>query len=540
MPDGQPFADALASVTAEPGVSKPDPILVIDEVSRTFGGLQAVDVDHLEIQRGQITALIGPNGAGKTTFFNLLTGFDHPDTGRWDFDGTDISDWPPYELARQGMVRTFQLTKALQRLTVADNMKLGAPDQTGERLAWALFASRWKGQEERNEEKAEQLLERFKLSHMTDDYAGTLSGGQRKLLEMARALMVDPTLVMLDEPMAGVNPVLTQSLLEHITGLRDEGMTVVFVEHDMDVVMGISDWVVCMAEGRIIAEGLPDSVASDPEVVDAYLGQHHDEGGASRPSASLQSQIDSHREQETPTPVIDVQGIVAGYLPGLNILDDCDLRLDDGELVGIIGPNGAGKSTLVKAIFGLVEIRSGQVLLHGDDVTNTAGHLLVERGLGYVPQTENVFPSLTVGENLQMGLYLRPKDFGERFEEVTELFPRLAERRYQRAASLSGGERQMVAMARALMMRPRVLLLDEPSAGLSPANQDEVFDRVRGINETGVSIIMVEQNARNCLEIAHRGYVLDQGHNAYTGAGRELLHDPKVIELYLGTLATAD
>ncbi len=231
--------------------------------------------------------------------------------------------------------------------------------------------------------------------------------------------------------------------------------------------------------------------------------------------------------------------VIAGYIPGVPILNGCDFVLGEGELVGIVGPNGAGKSTLVKAIFGLVGITEGRVFLRGEDITNLKAHQLVSMGLGYVPQTENVFPSLTIEENLQMGLYLRPKLYDERFDFVTELFPRLAERRKQRAGSLSGGERQMLAMGRALMMDPSVLLLDEPSAGLSPALQDEVFIRCRRINAAGVSIIMVVQNARRCLQICDRGYVLDQGRDAYTGPGDDLLNDPKVIELYLGTLAKA-
>jgi branched-chain amino acid transport system ATP-binding protein len=236
-------------------------------------------------------------------------------------------------------------------------------------------------------------------------------------------------------------------------------------------------------------------------------------------------------------PLLAARAVVAGYVAGVDILTGCELELNKGELVGIIGPNGAGKSTLLKAMFGLVPIRSGSVTLRDQDITEAKAHLLVTLGVGYVPQNNNVFPSLTVQENLQMGLYQRPHDFGARFEEVCDLFPLLGERRKQRAGSLSGGERQMVAMGRALMMRPSVLLLDEPSAGLSPAYQDEVFIRCRQINETGVSIVMVEQNARRCLQICHRAFVLDQGRNAYSGTGDELMNDPKVIELYLGTLA---
>jgi branched-chain amino acid transport system ATP-binding protein len=274
--DPQACRAALADVAWEPGVAKPDPILVVDEVRRTFGGLTAVDVDHVEVQRGVITALIGPNGAGKTTFFNLLTNFDRPDTGTRIFNGQDIGDVPAHKIANYGMVRTFQLTKALSKLTCIDNMKLGATGQKGESLWRSVLPFLWREQEVAIEARADALLERFKMDHMRDQFAGTLSGGQRKLLEMARALMVEPKMVMLDEPMAGVNPALTQSLLGHITGLRDQGMTVLFVEHDMDMVQEISDWVIVMAEGRIIAEGPPASIGKNQAVVDAYLGSSHD------------------------------------------------------------------------------------------------------------------------------------------------------------------------------------------------------------------------------------------------------------------------
>jgi branched-chain amino acid transport system ATP-binding protein len=236
-------------------------------------------------------------------------------------------------------------------------------------------------------------------------------------------------------------------------------------------------------------------------------------------------------------PVIDAQHLDAGYIPGINILNDCSLQAYPGELIGIIGPNGAGKSTLLKALFGLVNVRAGKVILNGEDITNFKANKLVQAGVGFVPQTNNVFPSLTIEENMQMGLFLRPKKLTERLEAIYDLFPVLAQRRSQRAGGLSGGERQSVAMARALMMEPKVLLLDEPSAGLSPVRQDETFIRTRKINRTGVTVVMVEQNARRCLQICDRGYVLDQGRNSYTGTGHELADDPKVIELYLGTLA---
>ncbi len=238
--------------------------------------------------------------------------------------------------------------------------------------------------------------------------------------------------------------------------------------------------------------------------------------------------------------LFEATAVVAGYLPGVDILHGCDLVVEEGEIVGIIGPNGAGKSTLLKAMFGLVPIRAGSVMLRGEDISRRRANELVERGVGYVPQVSNVFSSLTIDDNLRMGAYLRPRDFRERRDNVVGLLPRLGERLHQRAGSLSGGERQMLAMARALMMQPSVLLLDEPSAGLSPMMQDDVFERIARINDVGVSVLIVEQNARRVLEIAHRGYVLDQGRNAYEGTGDSLLADPKIVELYLGTLAQVE
>jgi branched-chain amino acid transport system ATP-binding protein len=238
--------------------------------------------------------------------------------------------------------------------------------------------------------------------------------------------------------------------------------------------------------------------------------------------------------------LLAADGVTAGYVDGVDILRGVDVRCAPGELVGIIGPNGAGKSTLVKALFGLVPIRSGTMHLRGEDISRLKAHELVRRGVGYVPQVRNVFAQLSVEDNLKMGAFLAPREFEGRYAALAEQFPLLGERPKVRAGNLSGGQRQTLAMARALIMVPSVLLLDEPSAGLSPMMQDEVFDRIRTINDTGTAIVMVEQNARRCLQIVDRGYVLDQGQNAYQATGHELLRDPKVVELYLGSLAKVD
>ncbi len=275
--------------------------------------VRALDGLDLEVPQGTVTALLGPNGAGKTTLFNLLTGFDKPDQGEWSFDGRSISGVPAFKVAQRGQVRTFQLTKALGLLTVLENMKLGAKGQTGERFLPSLFPFLWRGQDEQIEKKAEVLLKKFKLDAKSDDFAASLSGGQRKLLEMARALMSDPTLVMLDEPMAGVNPALTQSLLDHILDLKEEGMTVLFVEHDMHMVRHIADWVVVMAEGKVVAEGPPDAVMKDPAVIDAYLGAHQDvdlgivtgripdpEGTGKKAAEQIEAEYEAELDAEAP------------------------------------------------------------------------------------------------------------------------------------------------------------------------------------------------------------------------------------------------
>ena len=297
MPDNKIATKSTGLAVGEPvpGVKKVDPILVADNVTRTFGGMTAVDVEHVEIPRGAITALIGPNGAGKTTFFTLLTGFDKPNTGTWVFDGQSLAGVPAYKVSRRGMVRTFQLTKALALLSVLENMRLGATKQGGEHFFTALLSPLWRKREADITARAMDLLARFKLDTKADDYAASLSGGQRKLLEMARALMTEPQLVMLDEPMAGVNPALTQSLLGHILDLKSTGMTVLFVEHDMHMVRTIADWVIVMAEGKIVAEGYPDVVMDDPAVIDAYLGAHHDTD-----LGSLTGQLEVAKEDGSP------------------------------------------------------------------------------------------------------------------------------------------------------------------------------------------------------------------------------------------------
>jgi len=250
------------------------PILAVREVVRTFGGLRAVDGASFDVEQSSITALIGPNGAGKSTLFNVVSGFLSAEGGSVQFEGRRIDRAPSHRIARRGLVRTFQVPRALTRMSVLDNVLLAAPNHPGERLSGLLLRpGRARARERTALRRAHELLELFRLEQHAGDYAGVLSGGQRKLLDFARVLMAEPRLVLLDEPMAGVNPVLGRQLLEHVLQLRaDNGMTFLFVEHDLDVVMEASDRVIVMNEGRVIASGAPPEVRSDKRVVDAYLG----------------------------------------------------------------------------------------------------------------------------------------------------------------------------------------------------------------------------------------------------------------------------
>ncbi len=273
-----PTPATASSATAPEGTK----IFEAIEIVKAFGGIKAVNGATMDVNQGSITALIGPNGAGKTTFFNLITGFYRPDRGRAVFDGHEVQGQPPYTIARLGMVRTFQITKALGAMPVIDNMMLAAPRQPGERLTNVVFRPfGWRAREREVHEEAMELLDVFNLARLADEYAGTLSGGQRKLLELARALMAQPRFLLLDEPMAGINPTLGKRLLDHMQRLRaEDGVTFLFIEHDMEVVMNHADRVIVMAEGRVIADGEPHEVRADKAVIDAYLGGGGDGNGA--------------------------------------------------------------------------------------------------------------------------------------------------------------------------------------------------------------------------------------------------------------------
>ena len=266
--------DDLKFVENKPGVHKPDPILVADNVTRKFGGMTAVDVSHFEIERHGITALIGPNGAGKTTFFNLMTGFDTPNTGTWQFDGKDMAHVQPEKVARMGMVRTFQLTKVMSRLTVLDNMLLGAPVQPGEGMFRALFPGMWKKQEQANIEKAEALLEEFHITHVKDTRGDALSGGERRRVEIARSLTLDPSFILLDEPFAGVDPLAVEDIQSVVMHLKTRGIGILITDHNVRETLRIVDKAYILSDGKILLSGKADDIAVNPTARKHYLGEN--------------------------------------------------------------------------------------------------------------------------------------------------------------------------------------------------------------------------------------------------------------------------
>ena len=486
-------------------------LLDVDGVVKRFGGIRAVDGASLEVAEGSITALIGPNGAGKTTLFNVLTGFHRGDGGSVRFARRGGPRPPAHAIARRGMVRTFQITKALAAMPVLDNMMLAAPDQPGERFRNLFLRPRAVRAREREvREEALELLEVFNLAEHADAYAGTLSGGQRKLLELARALMARPRLLMLDEPMAGINPSLGRRLLDHMQALRREP------RHDLPL--------------RRARHG----GGHEP----LRLGGGDGRGAGDRDRRPPAGARGPGRDRRLPggrrmSGAEDDGAVLGRRGPGRRLRArgrHPQRRLAQRPRGGDRDPGRPQRRRQVDADQDDLRPAAGRAaggsLLRGEDISGLEPHTITRRGMSYVPQLDNVFPSLSVEENLEMGSLDRSRT-RERIGDMYEVFPRLGERRTQAAGTMSGGERQMLAMARALMPKPHVLLLDEPSAGLAPAFVEATFEKVREINEAGVTVVMVEQNARRALAMSDRGYVLDLGQNRFQGAGPRAARGPQ-------------
>jgi ABC-type branched-subunit amino acid transport system ATPase component len=520
-------------------------LLRLDKVQRHFGGVHAVDGVSLEVAQGSIHGLIGPNGAGKTTLVNLITGYMPMQSGHAWLQSDELTGLPAHRIAALGISRTFQNIRLFKDLTALENVLVGMHtrrrDDTLAQLATLPMFRR--GQRALMDD-ARALMETVGLaaSDIAGRAAGTLPYGDQRRLEIARALALRPRLLILDEPAAGMNPSEKQGMRELIERLNQDGLTILLIDHDMRLVMGVCRRVAVLDFGRKIAEGTPAEVSTDAGVIKAYLGTGGAKEVTSAPGASAADDVDVMIEQTARTragaepdkAILEIADLTVSY-GVVNAVRGASLRVAAGEVVALIGANGAGKSTILNTLSGLIRPDSGSAVFDRLDLTRAKPSAIVRHGLVQVPEGREILARQTVRENLELATWGR-RDAAKQtqIEAVMKRFPILGERRALRAGTLSGGEQQMLAIARGLLARPRLLLLDEPSLGLAPQMVDEVFAAIQEIHSEGTTILLVEQNALRALEIADRAYVLETGQIRLTGTGDDLLHNPAVRRAYLG------
>jgi ABC-type branched-subunit amino acid transport system ATPase component len=518
-------------------------LIEVDGISKSYGGLQALSRCDLTVPEGSISGLIGPNGSGKTTLFNVITGYERASQGEVRFAGRTITNSTPDRVFALGIGRSFQLTRIFARLTVLENV-LVATQRSG---SWLRGLLRLAGSSSERG-RARELLEFVGIARLESEPAGNLSFGQRKLLELASLLAADPAVLLLDEPAGGVNPTLIKHLSGRIRELNEAGKTFLVVEHNMEFVMSLCDRVTVLDQGRTLVSGTPAVVRSDARVLDAYLGAEGVTPVDDAPAAEAPSQPASaaHADDEyapvsaSGEALLRISGVSAGYGGG-DILKDVSLDVPAGAITCIVGPNGAGKSTLLATIVGLLRARRGEIRHRGEDLKGLAPREIIARGIVMVPQAHSLFPQMTVLENVELGAYTIDDRalVAERLRAVRELFPIVVERASDKAGSLSGGQQRIVEFARALMLDPELIVLDEPSMGLDPQTRALVFETVELMNSQGRTILLVEQNARAGLRMSGRGVVLENGRVRLTGSGREVLEHPEIGALYLGGSVSA-
>ncbi|HEX8663536.1 MAG TPA: branched-chain amino acid ABC transporter ATP-binding protein/permease [Beijerinckiaceae bacterium] len=500
--------------------------LTVEDLAIAFGGVRAVEGLSFTAEAGRITSLIGPNGAGKTTALNLLSGFYRPEAGRIVLDGTALVGLPSHRLARLGVARTFQTTQLFGALSPLENVMLGA--RAG-RLG-SPFAALGDRRRDRGLEELSRALLAFVGARHADGPSAALPHGEKRLVEIARALALKPRVLLLDEPAAGLALADKQRLAGTLRAVADLGVAVVLVEHDMGLVMGVSDHVVVLDAGRPIAAGLPEAVRADPAVREAYLGAG---GPAPRDRAEAPRQ---ETERPAGAPVLEAAGLCAGY-GGVAVLRGVDLAVREGRPLAVLGPNGAGKTTLMRALAGLAPPAvAGDVRLAGRPVSGSPAHRRVRAGLVLVPEGRQVFPELSVRDNLRLGAFTQPgPDLDRRVAAMLDRFPRLRERLDRRAGLLSGGEQQMLAIARGLLASPKVLMLDEPSLGLAPLIVEELYASLAALRDEGLTLVVVDQMAGQALAIADEGCLIEGGVVKRSGPAGRLIDDRAVEEAYLGS-----
>jgi len=500
-------------------------MLRVRDVTVRFGGIVALDGVSLDLNRGEILGLIGPNGAGKTTLFNCISGVIRPDAGAMFFEGRSLKFAPPHERARLGIARTFQNLQLWASMTVQENLTVPM-DALGGRntfsdalhLPFSTYAER------ASAERARAILHVLELDDYARSLAGDLPAGIQRRVEIARALAARPQLLLLDEPAAGLDARETEHLAELLHTVRERfHVSMLLVDHDMSLVLPVSDYVYVLDFGKVLAKGRPSAIQNDPKVIAAYLGEE------SEKTDEVLSATRRHQE----APLLEVKGLAAGY-GHLEVIRDVNLTVCPGEVVACIGANGAGKTTTLRAISGMIHPRSGKVKFSGRDVTGQTSEQISRQGLLHIPEGRGLFPNLSVEDTLR----LVSNSIGKEPDLATayRLFPKLKERRHQAVGTLSGGEQQMVALARAVLARPRLVMVDEMSQGLAPTVVRQLFDTIRMMRDEGIAVLIVEQFVESALEVADRAYVFEHGAIGHSGSAADLRADRKLISgSYLGT-----